>query len=93
LKAKKASLLTLEFGEKVHFRFKPSVGPLANLAVLWHDGIYLGQRAASGECILGTPSGIELIRNIQRKPEDVRWLDDIGKWQDPCWCSLVYFEE
>ena len=72
-------MLTLEFGENVHFRFKPSVGHVAKLSVLWHDGISLGQRVASGECIIGTPFGIELTRNVQRKPEESRWLDDIGK--------------
>ena len=79
LKGKKAFVLTLEFGKNVHFRHKPAGGILAKLSVLWHDGVYLGQRGASGECTIGTPSGIELTGNVHRTPEDVRWNDDIIK--------------
>ena len=34
---------------------------------------------SSCKCIIGTPSGIELTRNVQRQHEESRWLDDIGK--------------
>ena len=58
LKGKKATMITMEFGERVHHRKKPSIGPLAKLEVLWQDGVYLGQRAASGECLVGFGSGV-----------------------------------
>ena len=66
-------MIPIEFGERVHHRKKPSTGPLAKLEVLWQDGVYLGQRAAIGECIVGFGSGVETTRNMHRKPEGERW--------------------
>ena len=76
LKGKKATMITIEFGVRVHHRKKPKIGPLAKLEVLWQDGVYLGQRAVSGECIVGFGSGVETTRNVHRKPEGERWTPD-----------------
>ena len=52
---------------------------MATLATMWEDGVYFGQRAASGECIIGTPFGVETTRNVHRKPEEQRWVQESSR--------------
>lgn len=73
LRGKKATLIGVEFGEGVFFRTKPSRDRLAKLECMWEHGIYLGQRAASGESVVGCASGVVKTRTIKRKPEEDRW--------------------
>ena len=88
LKGKKATMITIEFGERVHHRKKPAKGPLAKLQVLWQDGVYLGQRAASGEFIVGCGDGVEVTRNVHRKPDVERWTPGSERLvQGVAWCT------
>ena len=41
----------------------------------WRHAVFLGQRALSGEYMVGTPDGICRPRSIHRRPEEKRWED------------------
>ena len=40
-----------------------------------HHGAFLGQRALSGEYVVGASAGICRPRSIHRRPEERRWED------------------
>ena len=44
----------------------------------WRHGAFLGQRALSGEYMVGTSDGICRPRSIHRRPEEKRWEDVLG---------------
>ena len=73
LRGKASKLLGLEFCEMVHFRKSRVESKLGKLDVLWHDGIFLGYRPASGEAVVGTKDGVFKTRNVRRRPEEERW--------------------
>jgi len=70
---KKAKSLGLEFGEAVLWRKKPVGGALGKLSVMWSDGVFLGIKGRTGECIIGDANGVWKTRTVQRKPETERW--------------------
>ena len=39
----------------------------------WYDGGFLGVRAISGECIVGSPDGVVYCRTVRRVIDDDRW--------------------
>ena len=41
----------------------------------WKHGVFLGQRALSGEYMVGTPEGVCRPRSIHRRPQERRWED------------------
>ena len=58
----------VEFGEYVLFRDN-SPASLANKARSpWNSGVWLGRSDATDENIIGTASGVKLIRTIRRRP-------------------------
>ena len=58
----------VEFGEYVLFR-DSSPASLANKArSLWSSGVWLGRSDATDENIIGTATGVKLIRTIRRRP-------------------------
>ena len=58
----------MEFGEYVLFRDN-SPASLANKARSpWSSGVWLGRADATDENIIGTASGVKLIRTIRRRP-------------------------
>ena len=41
----------------------------------WRHGVFLGQRALSGEYVVDTPDGMCRPRTVHRRPEEKRWED------------------
>ena len=42
------------------------------------EGIYLGQRTVSGECLVGSAEGVFRPRTVYRIPEEDRWKDNLS---------------
>ena len=42
------------------------------------EGIYLGQRTVSGECLVGSAEGVFRPRTVYRIPEENRWKDNLS---------------
>jgi len=79
-KGKKAKVLGLEFGEAILWRRKPVGGALGKLSVMWADGVFLGMKGRTGECIVGDQTGVWKTRTAQRKPEAMRWKSGYAEW-------------
>ena len=41
------------------------------------EGIYLGQRTVSGECLVGSAEGVFRPRTVYRTPAENRWKEDL----------------
>ena len=46
--------------------------------VAWHQGVFLGQRAVSGELLVGTKEGVFRPRTVARLPVEKRWRDNLA---------------
>ena len=80
VKGKVASVLGLEFGEKVLF-MKAAKGKLmAKLRSKWDYGIFVGVRPRSNEIWVATAEKTWKVRSVRRLPEDVRWSWDTVRW-------------
>ena len=76
LKGKPAHLSGLEFGERILWKSSvPARGRRNKMDSDWKHGVFLGQRALSGEYMVGPPDGICRPRSIHRRPEEKRWED------------------
>ena len=76
LKGKLAHLSGLEFGEKILWKSSVPARERRNkMDADWKHGVFLGQRALSGEYMVGTPDGICRPRSIHRRPQEKRWED------------------
>ena len=65
IKGKKYGGDEVEFGERVHYKYKKQI--MANkLEHRWGEGFYLGRLWRSGEAILGTSHGIEKAGTIDQ---------------------------
>lgn len=74
LKGKPAHLSGLEFGEKVPWKgTTPARERLNKMDSDWHNGAFLGQRALSGEYLVGTLDWICRPRTIHVRPEEKGW--------------------
>ena len=72
-KAKRGKLPGLAFAEKILWRRRPVGGNLSKLTCLWEDGIFLGVKGSSGECIVGDGNGVWKTRTLTRRPLEERW--------------------
>ena len=79
-KGKKATLVGIEFGEKVLWRKKKG-DKMAKLRSKWGYGIFLGVRRRSGELWVANKAG-EIMRDraVQRIPVEDRWGEDSAEW-------------
>lgn len=75
-KGKQSRMMGLEFSESVMWRRKPIGKILAQLAVMWDEGVYLGVKGSTGEVIMGTADGVWRKRTMRRRPEEMRWNTD-----------------
>ena len=76
LKGKPAHLSGLEFGEKILWKSNVPARERRNkMDADRKHGAFLGQRALSGEYMVGTPDGICRPRSIHRRPQEKRWED------------------
>ena len=73
-KGKKASVLGVDFGEKVMWKGRPA-GAMQKLEPRWEYGIFIGvRRRRSGEVYVATEGKmIKTARKIRRVPEEDRW--------------------
>lgn len=63
----------MAFGELVLWKRRPVAGALGKLLCMWNEGVVLGVKASSGECMSRTPGQIGNARTIARKPLGERW--------------------
>ena len=77
VKGKKPSILSLEFGEKVHFKNQLKSAKLEKLNARWSEGIFVGIRRKSNEVMVAHEDGIALVRSVKRVPIEHRWGDNL----------------
>ena len=78
-KGKKATVLGLEFGEKVLYKVKRDAKQ-AKIRARWEYGIFVGVKARSGEVWLATAEKTFSARSVRRLPADQRWSTDCVRW-------------
>ena len=61
------------FGECIQWKVQRGGVNSTKAVSEWFDGIFLGVRAISGECIVGTPTGIFYCRTVRRVADDSMW--------------------
>ena len=80
VKGKVASVLGLEFGEKVLFMKTTKGKMMAKLRSKWDYGIFVGVRPRSNEIWVATEERTWKVRSVRRLPEDARWSSDSVTW-------------
>ena len=78
-KGKKATVLGVEFGEKLFWK-KKAGQKMEKINARWEYGIFVGVKRASGEVWVATPDGIRKARSVKRIPKEQRWGPDCVKW-------------
>ena len=79
-KGKRATVLGLEFGEKMMWKLKPT-GLMQKLETQWHFGLFIGVRQKSGEVIVAADDGeIKMVRTVRRVPLQTRWVEANLAW-------------
>ena len=79
-RGKKATVVGLEFGEKVLWRKKKG-DKAAKLRSRWAYGIFVGVRRKSGELWVADKNGeIQKVRAAKRIPWEDRWTGDNAEW-------------
>ena len=79
-RGKKATVVGLEFGEKVLWR-KAKGDKMAKLRSRWAYGIFVGVRRKSGELWVANKRGeIMKARAVKRIAKEDRWSDDCASW-------------
>ena len=67
LKGKKCQQETVEFGEKVHYRYNLKARSKdEQLEVKWREGFFLGKWWRTGEAVIGTKDGIRRVGGHRR---------------------------
>ena len=80
VKGKVASVLGLEFGEKVLFMRTTEGKMMAKLRSKWDYGIFVGVRPRSNEIWVTTEEKTWKVTSVRRLPEDARWSSDSVTW-------------
>ena len=79
LKGKPASLPGMQFGEKMLWRTNvPARDRKNRMDSQTSEGIYLGQRTVSGECLVGSSEGVFRPRTVYRVPVENRWKENLS---------------
>ena len=78
-KGKKASILGLEFGEKLLYKIKAGTKD-EKINARWDHGIFVGVRRRSGELWIAIKDKILAVRSVRRIPVEERWGEDCIKW-------------
>ena len=87
LKGKPASLPGHSLGERIHWRSSiPAKNRRFKMDGAWHDGVFLGLRAVSGEKLVGTKEGVFRAREVRRVPLESRWKDNLIFVKGLPWC-------
>ena len=86
LKGKPASLPGMQFGERMLWRTNiPARDRRHRMDGQTSEGIYLGQRTVSGECLVGASAGTFRPRTVYRVPEEKRWFDNLSLAKGTPW--------
>ena len=78
-KGKSATVLGLEFGEKL-LRKTKAKSKMDKVGAKWEYGIFVGVRQKSRELWIATPAGVVKARSVRRLSKDRRWGGDCVKW-------------
>ena len=78
-KGKKATVLGVEFGEKLLYKRKAQ-SKADKINPRWEYGIFVGVRAKSGELWIANRDGIVKARSARRIPVQARWSVDSVSW-------------
>ena len=78
-KGKKATILAIEFGEKLLYKLKPKE-KMEKLNPRWDYGVFVGVRADSGEIWVATKEGVKAVRSVRRIASERRWCQDNKDW-------------
>ena len=72
IKGKRATVLGIEFGEKLLYKVKAG-SKMEKLNPRWEYGIFVGVKRKSGEVWIAKENGIVAARSVRRIPEEERW--------------------
>lgn len=79
-KGKRATVVGLEFGEKLLWR-KKKADKMAKIRSRWAYGIFVGVRRRSGELWVVNKNGeVMKVRTVKRIPKEDRWSEDCADW-------------
>jgi hypothetical protein len=78
-KGKAATVLGVEFGEKLLWR-KRSGQKMNKINSKWEYGIFVGVRPRSGELWVATQDGVYKTRSVRRMSKEDRWTPDCVSW-------------
>ena len=81
-KGKKATVLGLEFGEKVLWKHDGGTAKMEKLNVRWSHGLFVGVKVQSNELIIidEETNEVKRVRTVRRVPEEQRWASDNLAW-------------
>jgi hypothetical protein len=80
-RGKKATVLGIEFGEKLLYKVKIK-NKLEKINARWELGIFVGVRRRSGEVWVAVKGQVISVRSVRRVPEEERWSKDCVEWVD-----------
>ena len=78
-KGKKATVLGIEFGEKLLYKVKPK-DKQEKINSRWEYAIFIGVRRRSGELWVAVKDSVFAVRSVRRIPVEERWNEDCIKW-------------
>ena len=78
-KGKAATVLGIEFGEKLVWK-KKAGQKMDKINSRWEFGIFVGVRPKSGELWVATPGGVHKTRSVRRIAKQDRWTMDSLSW-------------
>ena len=78
-KGKRATILGIEFGEKLSYKAKPK-DKQEKINTRWEYGISVGVRRKSGEIWISVGDKVLGARSVRRIPVEDRWSEDCVKW-------------
>ena len=80
MKGKHATVIGVEFGEKLLWKQKPT-GAMSKLTTQWSCGIFICVKRSSGEFIVADQNeGIKYARTVRRVPIESRWVIENLEW-------------
>lgn len=80
-KGKRASVLGVEFGEKLLYKVRRK-DKMAKIEARWDPGIFVGIRGRSGEIWVAVRGKVFGVRSVRRLPLEDRWENDCLDWVD-----------
>ena len=79
VKGKSATVLGIEFGEKLLWK-KKAQSKMDKISSRWECGIFVGVRVRSGEFWVATEAGVNKARSVRCIPEEDWWSEGCVNW-------------